>query len=126
MLAAMDLVSKKNASNNAPKRLTRPTFSRTDNGTDEEGDVGAANPSALRETNKDDNESKEGAGDSVHTPEVVGQAPSYSFDADTMYWDSDVESEESPGGVRSTPPSKDGETSTLSIYGSVHKQLGFQ
>ena len=126
MLAAMDLVSKKNAGNNTPKRLTRPTFSRTDNGTDEEGDVGAANPSALRETDKDDNESKEGARDSVHTPEVVGQAPSYSFDADTMYWDSDVESEESPGGVRSIPPSKDGETATLSIYGSVHKQLGFQ
>ena len=126
MLAAMDLVSKKNAGNNTPKRLTRLTFSRTDNGSDEEGDGGAANPTALRETDKDDNESKEGAGDSVHTPEVVGQAPSYSFDADTMYWDSDVESEESQGGVRSIPPSKDGETATLSMYGSVHKQLGFQ
>ena len=129
MLAAMDLVSKKKASNNTPKHLTRPTFPLTDNGTDgkgDGGDGGAADPTTLCETEKGDNESKEGAGDSVHMPEVVGQAPSYSFDADTMYWDSDVESEESLGGLRRFPSSKDGETANLSMYGSVHKQLGFQ
>ena len=127
ILAAMELVSKKNAGTSTPKRLTRPTFSLTDNGPGGKGGGATADPAALDETYKDDNESKGGAGDSVHTPEVVGQTPSYSFDADTMYWDSDVESSEgSPGGLRSISTFNGGEKATSSMYGSVHKQLGFQ
>jgi len=124
MFVAMDIVSKNNAC--SPKRLSRPTFSltRTDNGTGSKCDSVIV-PTASGETHNNDNESKGGTGDSVHMP-AVGQEPSYSFDADTMYWDSDVDSEGSPGGLRSIPTSNSGEAALSPMYSAVYEQLGFQ
>jgi hypothetical protein len=96
MLAAMELVSKgKNES--TPKRLARPNFSRPDNG-DQDGS--AIVPVALGDNNTGNEKSGEEGNDvqtCKPTPPAVDEAPSYSFDADNMYWDSDVDSEGSPG-----------------------------
>ena len=99
MLAAMELVSKeKNES--TPKRLARPNFSRPDNG-DQDGS--AIVPVALGDNNTGNEKSGEEGNDvqtCKPTPPAVDEAPSYSFDADNMYWDSDVDSEGSPGGLK--------------------------
>lgn len=96
MLAAMEL--EKNES--TPKRLARPNFPRTDNG-DQDGS--AIVPVALGDNNTGNEKSGE-EGNDVQTcrptPPAVDEAPSYSFDTDNMYWDSDVDSEGSPGGLK--------------------------